>query len=95
MKFLSGSEHLKLSIRGFSATRMAYLLNGVQLWLCCSVFLGVYTGDAGAGVDVVSLVLTLANLVLGLCCHRNDKGRLIPFVLALLILFMTDLWTPI
>jgi hypothetical protein len=41
------------------------------------------------------LVLTLANLVLGLCCHRNDKGRLIPFVLALLILFMTDLWTPI
>jgi hypothetical protein len=89
------SEHVKFSLRGFSAKRMAYLLNGVQLWLLCSVSLDFYSGYAGAGVDVTSSVLTLASLILGFCCSGRNKGRFLPFALSIPILVMTFLVTPI
>jgi hypothetical protein len=93
-KFVSGSEHVRFSVRGFSAKRMAYLLNGVQLWLLVLVNLDAYY-DAGGGIGIISLTLMLANLVLGFFCPRNDKGRFFPFALGFAILIMTSLLTPL
>ena len=93
-EFVSCSDHLKFSIRGFSAKRMAYLLNAVQLWLLCMVNLETYY-DAGAGICAVSLTLMVVNLLLGFLCPRGDKGRFLPFALSFFILVVTELTTPL
>jgi len=88
------SEHLKFSFRGFSAKRMAYLLLGVQLWLFYLIFQDAYYDSCG-GIEAVSLTLMLANLLLGVFCPRNDKGRFFPFAMAFLIMTMTALCVPL
>ena len=89
-----GFQDLKFSVRGFSAKRLALLLNGVQLWLFLSDFMEAYYDD-GLGVTVGSLILVLVNLLLGFFCPRNDKSRFFPFALALLIFTMTSLFMPL
>lgn len=85
---------LKFSVRGFSAKRLAYLLNGVQLWLFVAVNMEAYYDECD-GIVVGSLILVLANLILGFFCPRNDKSRFLPFALALLVFIMINLFMPL
>jgi hypothetical protein len=91
---VDGFEHLKFSFRGFSSKRMALLLIGVQLWLLCLVNMEIYY-DAGHGIGVVSAIISLAVLVLGIFCPGSCKSRFLPFVLALVIVAITLLFTPL
>jgi len=85
---------LRFSVRGFSPKRVAYLLNGVQLWLMYLVTTEAHY-DAGAGIGCVSASVVAVNLLLGFVCPRNDPRRFFPCAIALLILIMTDMLTPL
>jgi hypothetical protein len=90
---LIGFQDLKFSVRGFSAKRLALLLNGVQLWLLATDFMEAYYDD-GLGVFVGSLTLVLVNLFLGVFSPRSDKSRFFPFALAVVLLVLTNLCMP-
>lgn len=76
-------EHLRFSLRGFSAKRMAYVLDLISVFLLPFHSHADYMGDAY--IAAVAFALTLVALALGFLVPRSDTHRFDPFALGLIV----------
>ena len=78
------SDRLKLRTFGFAPKRMAYLLVVINVVLWPLHLVADWRGDEY--LAMAALVLTLVALALGFAAARNDKNRMLPFDVSLIML---------
>ena len=87
---MNASEHLRFSVRGFSANRMAYLLDGIGLALW-----PLYgRADSLGSTYVVEVALAIVIVVLLLCLFtpRPVRHRWLPFLIGFIIFCVGGIW---
>jgi hypothetical protein len=70
------SQDFRFSVRGFSAKRMAYLLDLVSLGFLYVHFTG--SCEESEGISIFALAVVLAVFVLSRFTPRSDPHRLLP-----------------
>ena len=83
-------EHLRISVRGFSAVRMAYLMVVIN-----GLLLPLHARSDGWGDDYIMGVAfgcTIVSLILARFISRSERHRLLPFLLGIILLMVHGLF---
>jgi hypothetical protein len=87
---MRSSGHLRFSVRGFSAKRMAYLLVAISALLIPFHSRADYRGDEYlAGIAFACMIVAL---ILGLFVPRSDRHRFMPFLLGFIVFMIHGLF---
>jgi sugar phosphate permease len=90
---MSNQDQSKVSVRGFSMNRFAYCLAAVSA-LLLALYLVPDTYFGNKKIMGVAFVLTILVLPVCLLTPRTVRNRWLPFLIALILLFIHGLFIP-
>jgi hypothetical protein len=89
MKAMRFMQHLRVSIRGFSAKRTAYLLVAIS-----ALLLPLHAKADGLGDEYlagIAFACIMIALLLGLFIPQTDRRRFLPFLLCFIVFLLHSL----